>query len=492
MDKTSQALREKEQPSEKLSGGDGGDDSLNSEVAKLAAQAAARKGNKKAADLSDLAQATLRQAGLQSRKSASQQGEQFQQKRKAPGSSAADFIKPSWWRQGAPGNLNTNMMANNNSNKRMRTDVAEEPAALPTEPLQVRQSSLFRFLNGSGIFGRGASTQQPQTPQQQQSQMQQRFSLSTAQQEQLKQQGMFSFSGGSNQSGQQQSNILPNPSDLISMEAAAFESGNTSNSNVGMTMNPQQSLGINNAFDPLPVDGSNAAMALNSAQQLPNSNGMFPNNNNFRGNNNNRQAGRLNGEMEEMPTTGLFPTGMENTQAFQPLGASANAYDGAAPPPMGRLTTQVSDWLTSFWPLGKEQQMQQQQMQQRQQQMQQQMQQQQAESQAAPPPPPGDNLERSISSTLFNLARSPSQFLTSLKTGVTSMFGGDDLNPVPVARTSFIGTPHAGNLGGDNGIANSMQGGGAVIGTASTGKDSLLDDYEETPLESRLRSVSSR
>lgn len=473
VDKTSQALREKDTLADTLAVGN--PHALTSEVAKLAADVAARKGKKKVADLSDLAQATLRQAGLQVGNSRQQSSStQFQEmdqarKRKAQASMATDFLKPLWWRQGAgqmSANLGSHMVVNgnknntSNGNKRMRTDFAEEAAPLPTEPLQVRQSSLFRFLNGSGIFGRRDSIQQQH--------IQQGFGMNNMQQKQG--QGIFAFSGVNSQissqlSSQQQPRLQPNPSELISLEASAFENGTNNstsmNLNMNMTTNSQRPMGIE-SFDPLPMNGNSGDIGMSG---MHSSNGMFVSD--LKGNDG------QSGEMDEMPTNGLFPAGMENVQGLESLESSSNLE--ATPPPMNRLTSQVSDWLTTFWPLGKEPQPSQQM-------------QQQARQATPPPPGGGEKLERSMSSTFFNLVRSPSQFLTSLKTGVTSMFGGDDLNP----RGSFMmnNNSNASNIAGA--VGNNLQGSVPIMGTASsTAKDSLLDDYEETPLETRLRSVSS-
>lgn len=466
VDKTSQALREKEQPAPGSAVGN----PLNSEVAQLAAQAAASKGSKKNADLSDLAKATLRQAGLESSKSYDGQQRQnpahhFNQdmsseplemggKRKMQGSN--DYAKASWWQQGAhsmdTNNNNMNAMMNSGlSNKRIKMEREEAPA--PPEPLQTRQSSLFRFLNGSGIFGRSEGGHPSQGS------MQMEMVRSQAS-------GFFPFSSGNGQLGTHQSRMQPTPSDLISIEASAFESGNsTMAQNMGMSLQSRQSFGIGN-FDPLPLNGGNnhANMGnMHSMQQQQNN--MFGAN---AGSNNNMYS-----RMDQVQMGGQYSKNLDGNQRMQQSGPTEE--NDPPPPPMNRLTTQVSDWLVSFWPLGKDQQ--------GQQESQSQMQ----EQDTAAPPPPASNLERGVSSTIFNMARSPSQFLTSLKSGVSSMFGGDDnMAPVPVAMRGSNGHN---NIVPEANVGSSQ---GTMMGTASSSKrDSLLDDYEETALETRLRSVTS-
>ena len=464
VDKTSQALREKDQPGEKIiipviieS-----NPTVTNEVAQLAAAVAAKKSTKKSTDLSDLAKSTLRQAGLDegaARKGNAASSAYIQhhhqpyaaqqldmdRKRKAQ-ESAPGMMKPSWRRQGVatPPSLPVGGYSGHNnmpqpqvgdgpsaygqSSKRMKTGI-EDPSPLPPEPLEARQSSLFRFLNGSGIFGKTEGDQQMTNPNQMDALRNRRSS------------GFFSFTGGSRNSyiGSQ----MPNPSDLISMEAAAFE-GDHVMGGTGLPLNSQQSIGLSN-LDPLPVNGGNNGKSRS---------GVYGDD----ASKNTHRARSVDSETD-----------------------NASLEDGVVPPPMNSLSAQVSDWLTSFWLLNKEQEGTPAE--------QQGAQYQQREQEAPPPPPTGENLERSVSSTIFNFARSPSQFLNNLKSGVTSIFGGDDFTPVPVSQFEF--TSSNSNVGN-----NSVPQGNAtapMMGTASShARDSLLDDYEETPLETRLRSVTSR
>jgi hypothetical protein len=509
VDKTSQALREKETLAQQKEGSGGigcpapvvdTSGMKQAEAAVAAAAAAARKGNKKDCNLSDLTQATLKQAGLIGDAGGAQQQQQpqpqimnlpgmgmpqqpgmdFDKKRKQaapPQANNNNFVKPSWWnRGGTPVGNNSS-----NPNKKIKVEQQEDPAPLPPEPLEVRQSSLFRFLNNTNIFGR---SNQQQIPMQQSS-------------------SMFGFSTGNNNS------VGQNPGDMISAEAAHFEQRRRNSQRLSLLMQQQQqqqqqlqqSMAESNNFmlDPLPLNMNGGG--TNQQQGNINSNrnndrfsfsqqGQMPREmmqpqqaqeqgqggmsvvglNNHRSSNNNYPLGA----MEEMPMTGLFPSGMGNNNVpvyppVYPSVAAALGGDDDAPLPVRHLTTQVSDWLTSFFPLGKDGQ---------------------PDESPPPPPPPGDDLERSVSSTLFNLVRSPSQFLTNLKSGVTSMFGEAPIAPLPQGYND----PNDPNNSGQINNAAATAGGGPMMGMGGTEtkQSSLLDDYEESALEARLRSVSSR
>jgi len=429
VDKTSQALREKETKDKY--------ESIHSDAAKAAAQAAHLKKQGKvkgASDLKDLTKATLKQAGLEGTLKRGQEQNMMgmgmhvptssntgDSKRKAiEPSSTSDFRRMSWWNRPVQ-----EMNGNANSNKRIKI---EDSMPSPPTPLEVRQSSLFRFLGNSGIFGRNsvhAPAQADSAP--------------------IPSSGRFSFSTG------------PQNTELSNFpggQASAFGNDSLSNDNRNsMAFMMQQNSGIvsgvNSSLEPVPLpmcgsNGQRQSFAMNEQSQ-PST--IYSNNN------------RNNGEplMEEMPTNGLFPPGMDNAQGYN---ASSRSDMASAPPPSS-LTSQVSDWLTTFWPLEKREE--------------------------AQPPPPQQNLERGISSTIFNLARSPSQFLTSLKSGVTSIFGGD--GGALDAQAPFPTSGMAGTMMGQGGAGNI---GNGTLGATQQKRDSLLDDYEESALETRLRSVSSR
>ncbi len=452
VDKTSQALREREQP-EKADVEETTSipqDQIDSEAAKLAAQAAAQKQKYKDANLHDLAKAALRQAGLE--KEDGRQGERHwgrdEMDRKRKAIQLEGNNKPPWWRPGIPNmSGNGNYMQNvdrdshrhwtgnglSPSNKRSKADFDEAP--LPPDTLG-RQSSLFRFLSGSRIFGKNNADDPENTNQMEATRNQQTP-------------GFFPFAGGTNSSaysstyGQQS---LPNPSDLISLEATAFEANNSVTAGPSFTMNVQQPLPFQN-YNPTTVNGGITTMNQYGARVMYQQQ--------FYEDTRKPPATKENySVLEELPNTGLIPPSMGYEQ---PASYSHTHNEISPPPPANRISTQVSDWLTSFWPLGKEQDN--------------------RPQEPAPPPPPSDGLERSISSTIINLARSPSQFLTALKSGVTSIvFGGDAFAPIPINQsTSQVQVERSSNVS-ENG---------------STRRDSLLDDYEETPMEARLRTVTS-
>jgi hypothetical protein len=602
VDKTSQALREKDPPMPQ--DGDANfnanampamdpplqlpDDSIQSEAAEAAAKAAARKGKRKEEDLTDLAQATLKQAGFIGDNNQNKVTPasailppqvDLGKKRKPP--RKQEFIKPSWWGRSAPVDVNVDVNVNvdqmDNHNDNHNDSAANRPAKKlkpedplvppPPEPLQTRQSSLFRFLSNTSIFG-GADQQQQQQQQLPQQQQQQQ------QQQPLQQQpsnSVFSFSSGMNMNI---NNNSRNPGDMISQEAAGFQgSGNRPNPRMSFTMQGPpppdpalQQMSSTFLLDPLPISGpqqqqqqeqqlQNAfgsqqkqqqqqqQQRQNSFESQPdqiqqmqrqmqdrmqqmqehmqqqmqmqmeqlrrasfenqtNANPMMKNgsnnnnhnhnhnananammNNNNSNHNNNLPRNSLRTSLLDDPN-GVFSNGVrDNPQAaFQnnPMAAASvpQQQGDHAPPPVNRLSSQVSDWLTSFFPLGKEGN----------------------EAEQPPPPPPAmENLERSVSSTLINFARSPSNFLTSLRSGVSGLFGenndNNNNNNATLATTALLSqdenTAMAAALPSFNpaaaaGMPSSSNNKGPVIGTASHGM-SLLDDYEESPLETRLR-----
>jgi len=164
--------------------------------------------------------------------------------------------------------------------------------------------------------------------------------------------------------------------------------------------------------------------------------------------------------------------------------SAAAAAVNTASPPMNRLTSQFSDWFTSFLPS--------------------------TTTQEVPPPPPpaaaaasarpnnnnvppptGNSFlersvsssifgERGISSTFFGTVRSPSLFLNNLRSGVTSMFGGTaDLEPVAIAERRQAPM-----------IPPASSSSSAAAAAQAEKRHSLLDDYEESPMEAQLRMFS--
>jgi hypothetical protein len=437
--KTSQALREKDRSddyshpasAEAVVAGQNALGEIDTKLKALAEHASQKNSNKRKndeVDLSDLTNATLRRAGFRAQSNPQRLGHQQMNDERGTSSStdssenpqakkSFEFTKPAWWGQGIPTlpssyrqYVEEHGVQTAMSTKRRRIS-RDDTTPLPPESSHIRHSSMFNFLNGSGIFGRDSFTQMSMGVNHEQQPVQ-------PNQGSTRSSGLFSFSGGVRSSwfggSQPEHTQLRNPSLLISLEASNFGDG----------MNDQQSLGRRT------MNQTTAGIVYN------------------RGINTASMEGYTNPsdpweEMPAMPTMGL------NDTPRRPPHANTEVI----PPAMNRLTSQVSDWLTSFLPVGTSQ-----------------------EKPAAPQnqdtsPPMGDNLERSVSSSIFGLVRSPSQFLTNLKSGVTSMFGGTaDLEPVSIAeQTATMRTP---------------------ISSISAKRDSLLDDYDETPMEAQLRMLS--
>lgn len=365
---------------------------------------------------------------------------------------------PPWWRQGMAamggdgnhhhhhqpmGEMGQDGYGNGSHsppNKRIKQEQEEYPS--PLEGTE-RQTSLFRFLSGTSLFGRSDNNNNNNE-------------RDYANQRELargqRPSGFFSFAGGSRGTMGQQA--LPNPSDLITMEATAFEGINL-NTFVppAFSTAPRQSFGPEN-YDPAVMRSGGSHLhdgSIMYEQQYYESK-VPP-----------AHMRADYGHMQEVPTSGLVSTHPSHPQSA-PAHVPLPDTDDVVPPPTNRLTANVSDWLASFWPLGKEPD--------------------DRSKEPPPPPPPNSGLERSISSTIMTLARSPSQFLTSLKSGVTSMVfgsgaGGDPFAPIPITQPTSQPLPPPP-------IMNHPSAGSQTIR-----RDSLLDDYEESPMETRLRTITS-
>jgi hypothetical protein len=201
--------------------------------------------------------------------------------------------------------------------------------------------------------------------------------------------------------------------------------------------------------------------------------------------------------LADMPTLGLLTRD-----------STDGGYDVAPPPPAKGLRTQMSDWLTSVFPSPTKQEngslddgdnyntkknnnidprslnnM--------------------DNGGSAIPPPPGGGagLGRGVSSTIFGLVESPSLFLTTLKSGVSSIFGDSmfssqapqDSSPIRRFPSSFrqqqqqqqqiaLRQPFGGKGG-------AMTGHQPVLGERAQKRASLLDDFDETPMEKALRNA---
>lgn len=312
----------------------------------------------------------------------------------------------------------------NDSNKRVRL-ASIDPLPLPTQPLEARQSTLDRFLNSTGLFGRenpnfADSNVHANVIDNNSTSSEAAFPPNY----QRGSSGLFSFSRSvpQQQQQQQQSSIFP-PRGIMGR----------------MTI---EQLQTKQYCDPSRGITAASAVALNRSHEKE--------------------------EMQEIPTANLL-----------------DDDSIAVPPPMKGLTSQVSEWLTSFFPTDSSPT---------------------ADGSprkksppifnnnvdAAIPSPPGriptsmkgePSLMRNISSTIIGLTESPSMFLTSLKSGMSSMFLPQFQNTQPSALSSSQQQEvyHRDHFGGNMWNSDS--------GQASKKRASLLDDIEDTPMEKQLRNA---
>ncbi|CAJ1930933.1 unnamed protein product [Cylindrotheca closterium] len=442
LDKTSQALRERDPNPES---------GALTTTAREAAVSAAQD-----ASLDLLTKATLRQAGLLNESSAESSSTKAEtiteplpsKKRKEP----EQFQKPAWWSRGTPiptpAQPNVNTMAAPAPQgmqpvlKRQKADQRqEEEAPLPLDALQTRQSSFFNFLSNTGIFGskpapqsslmfgNSSNMQMKNRSQQTFNHMQMATSNHNAsnfplQQQQQQQQYYVSDPSGNDQAAMlqplpiQQRNSLVDVFEPLPLEAA--QGGGQGRNN-------------------LPNSGSTSSSITMDQMQVRQQMEMIKRNS-------------IGGSATGSSDLGFVATQNMTENFAQHTSAPMNNEAVAVAPPRSGLTAQISDWLTPFFPSTG------------------------PEDGVQAPPPPEQDLQRSISSTLFNMARSPSQFLTSLKSGVTSMF----MDSTPTQPMAMPAPP---------GSLTQNQ----SFGTRSaSAKDSLLDDTEENPFETQLRQFPSR
>lgn len=396
VNKTSQALREKEPAGKKAK-----KTQQKPPATQTGSESPKRVKFEAAAPTTDASNGSAEQSKPQKRKNEEEDlkettNQQAGKKRKV--TTDTSFVKPFWWgvkpvinRVVATGNTNPNGTISTQElgpiratgEKRQpnfqmgRTQVQQAKmdmdAPIPLEtPLVSRQSSMFRFLSNTGIFGRRDSA-------------------------------------------------------VSAVEPPALGFANST-----LTIDPA----FNGDFKPEPEQMGKASVQHLRARQLQN-----------------QQTSKKADDMDDMPTSGLV-----------------NDSD-IAPPPKA-LKSQMSDWLASFLPSPKG------------------TSQDEANNisnnESAIPPPPGGgaNMGRRASSAFFgSLVESPSLLLTSLKSGVSSMFGDsvyapeDDAAPIRRFPSSFQ--------------QQQQQNGVPVLGTKAKGsrRDSLLDDVEETDDIRNLRNV---
>jgi hypothetical protein len=446
-------------------------------------------------------------------------------KRKAMDSS--NFVKPSWWNRGTPLTtvhsdslfphgisplvLVARQQQQEERNKRMKmmtattkttttttttTNVEDEddtntPLPLPTTALESRQSSLFRFLGSSGIFGglvsgsRNSFLQQQlqhQQPHQRQSMgsllgLDNTVNMAKGGTSSCIMPGMLGFTRGNNLEQKQQQQpystamaMATARDTMMMMKMMRRDTTTEPGAMMGRMVIQQQKLGndtsgLEEGLEPLPlVDDASIEPITQStgetADQISNHHVSVTNET--------KNENHINDEDQGNDT-------------------EDNSANVTLPPAKG-LTSQVSDWLSSFFPtnkdslgdddyepdLGKH----------------------------SPTPagmaaalPPGDSLlSRSVSSSIFGLIESPSILLTSLKNGISNVFGTNHaMDMIPPAAPAAVSTTQPTTL--LFGQSTTMDGSGkmaALLGEPSAEKgDSLLDDYEETPMEMKLRNVRS-
>jgi hypothetical protein len=438
LDKTSQALRER-------------DPTPDTEDDQSAREAVASAANESSLDV--LTEVTLQQAGLsvtgpQRATSKPAANKKTSKKRKE----STQFQKPSWWNRGTPTVIGAQSAAKPSysgmqpSAKKNKTETQEEDP-LPVDALQARQSSFFNFLNNTGIFGSGSSSKSQRPP----------FVLGS---------NNINTNGNTKTNGLEpldvsrfnQGKISNNPNShfrLQNQQEQSYqgETNNVNNSPFGMQQpNLQVQNSLVDVFEPLPMNQAESSgrgnfnndmtmdqmivrQQMQMLQQNQSNNGFA-----FRG------TSKIAG--------GFVQASSNNV-------AATNTEEVAAPPKAG-LTSHVSDWLTSFFPPAGD------------------------EDEAQTLPPPQQNFQPGISSTIFNLARSPSQFLTNLKSGVTSIFMDNSPgNPGALGQMGELAIPKPAGLTSQNHSLGSQSQSFGI--QSETRMDSLLDDTEDSPLETQLR-----
>jgi len=442
------------------------------------------------------------------------------QKRKA----RATVGKTSWWSKGSPpknnavGNLRNfdgrdtlkgkvivtpgiasfaNSDNYDRSRKRMKVQrgggivtqhTSIDPLPLPTQPLEARQSTLYRFLNSTGLFGRekvasiaAADTAHihiDSTPlsntniSPSMSRMADGGTTDNGGRNDARQQGQDLFSLNSQQSTsgafsfsrpnqQQQQSSLPSSQGLMGrMTVGQLREQH---------MQQQQPQQVQNFVAPhLEVKQNDSPGGVAAIGSNRDDNEEY---------------------LQEISTTGL-------------LNGNDIAVDTPTQPTK-ILTSQVSDWLTSFFPTNTN-----------------------SKSDEMPrrrrpppnnndddrttiPPPPGaataaaaageSSLGRSISSTIFGLVESPSLLINSLKSGMSSNFW-DPFSSSTVSFNSPVRQfPNASSSQQQHGRQQQQFGGNVLNGNISVGypalgqanekRASLLDDVEDTPMEKELRNA---
>ena len=603
VDKTSQALREREREGEDIDDDDDEDDEpLTSS-------------NGMPSSLSDLAQAAVTQANILHPKIALPPPPTIKSNAVAQPvrSSLAVEVPP------PPGEVNKRPLERGSSwfgfaAKRLK--VEDDPIPLPTVPLQQRSSSVFRFFQTSSLFG-GSQAQVPvmdSAPQQTigYSHFQPVLSSFSAPNQSVSKDdqmqpsnihqaistvshaGTQNFGIGTTSSSQMTgANFAQMMHDASSQAVYHFGQAPSNGSLLGLiqqgmsqdmthVFNNSQSS-IFNQGNILSTPASYGYPTLAGQIQLPYATQQFPSNSSL-GYEEQLQSYTKQGRTSSTTVSSVPLNDGQNfvSQEFEPRPLAGDFKQGGAAPGLTRFTTQVSDWLTSFWPLQREQssEISQQQVHQLQQlernnmnqqfsdgnmqgqqqavqthiqhlgmfqqqhmeqvgsvQRRQQTQQQISRIGGGGPQPP--QLSQSVSSTFLKLATNPSRIFSGLSTffdrnqnpsqvlsTVTAPFG----KHASMGMNTGTGLQHQ-NIenGGNQNMSNNTLGiqampsifmenqsiafatkndtkaaggnatslgppllGQPAKGTKAAAPRSLLDDYEDTPMELRLRTVSSR
>jgi hypothetical protein len=234
------------------------------------------------------------------------------------------------------------------NNKKQKTEEEEEPLPLPTAPLTERASSIFRFFSTSKLIGNDTNDSGIASAPNQQPEMAQSNAGS-------------SFNRYKDDPLMNPFNSAPSPPRTTATSNINAHAMNRGDIPVGMHLEPPR-----RSMTPLlPQQQPQQQQHLTFGTSQQHSGGLEPL----------PPAGL--GAMDPLPLADISKR-KRSRDSFE-SGGNANApgmAGGPDAPSLTRLTTQMSDWLQSFWPLGDErgreqsQQMQQMQMQQQQEQMQ--------------------------------------------------------------------------------------------------------------------------
>ena len=475
VNKTSQALREKEtRESNKYHKGKRKQKELKQE-----ASTTERKPSPSVDADSGIGEETIKSEGMQNPRdqqnsSTKQAPQRVGQKRKMIDS----FVKPDWWRASSKMNQSENdtgdasARVSNDSSSSAAPETIAKLASDKTRSKRTNSSSesgkigiIDNAENNVSNMGRGIVKQVMQPSQLTQTNIE-ATPLPVETTLGSRQSSMFRFFNNSGIFG------------WGAPVAPAFNRGTTAPYNVRSNEGMINQQGINTSKIPLESTpwaqqvraGSNGSSAIRSDRRTGQDSLAYSRVN---GNKSSSSAVGLGSDMQEISTMGLMD----------------NCDDTAHPPPPKRLKAQMSDWLNSFMsspptkvtrPQGSVNNF--------------------KSSQtdvdndgAAIPPPPGGGggLGRSVSSAIFDLVESPSLLLTSLKAGVSSMFGGST-----IPQSSFQQQMQRMQTQKQQQQQNIMQqqrnfGNQPVLGERAKQRSSLLEDFEETPMEMELRNAKS-